>query len=55
MYMLANAFAQMLHKSGHTGDKLELDLSGGNIRQIVYSLADNIVDTVEEMEEDYGN
>lgn len=58
MCMLVNAFAHMLHRSGHTGDKLELDLSGGNVRRIVYSLADSladiIVDTVEEMEEDYG-
>lgn len=55
MCILVNAFARMLHRSGHTGDKLELDLSGGNVRRIVYSLADIIVDTVEEMEEDYGN
>ena len=54
LYMLVNAFAHMLHKCGHTGDKLELDLSSGNVRQIVYGLADSIVAMIEEMEDDNG-
>lgn len=52
LYMLVNAFAHMLCKCGQTGDKLELDLSGDNVRRLVYGLADSIVDMVGELEDD---
>ena len=44
IYLIVDALSQMLYRAGHTGDQLELDLSGENVRKLLHQFADQIAD-----------
>ena len=48
IYFLSDALGQTLYRAGHTGDDLELDLSGDNARKLLHQLADTIADSMAE-------
>lgn len=48
IYFLADALGQTLYRAGHTGDDLELDLTGDNARKLLHQLADTIADSMAE-------
>ena len=48
IYFLSDALGQTLYRAGHTGDDLELDLTGDNARKLLHQLADTIADSIAE-------
>lgn len=48
IYLLVEALCQTLYRAGHTGDGLELDLSGDNAHKLLHTLADQMADSIRE-------
>ena len=48
IYLLSDALGKILYLAGHTGDDLELDLSGDNARKILHGIADQIAVSIVE-------
>lgn len=48
IYLLSDALGKILYLAGHTGDGLELDLSGDNARKLLHGIADQIADGIAE-------
>ena len=47
MYLIVRALEEMLWRAGETGDDLQLDLSGGNAREILNGFAELMADDIE--------